>query len=356
MTQARRGRRADYLRVSPSKEQVETMWQTIERTQGSRSRAPRVWLVAGLAAVGAAALLVIKLPLPATSPTVASGAQFQTQTQTQELALPDGSMMVLGADTRLVIGLATADETRLRLKGGSVTCDVPPRPGRRFAVESGGYLVRVLGTRFEVSAQKSAPGHATLQVRVERGKVEVLDDDGHVIALVQAGASWQLDPGQARAAAADARRAGDNPDSPPPDVESPSPPEPGASEAPARSPGAPELFERGAAARLAGDSVAAAAAYDRLRRKFPHDERAGLAAFELGRIRLDALNDARGAAEAFRFTLARPSVGVFPEDAEAGLVKALARMDDRACAQARASFLHRHPRSPHVMEIRSLCP
>src|SRR5690606_15051332 len=89
--------------------------------------------------------------------------------------------------------------------------------------------------------------------------------------------------------------------------------------------GAVALLARASEARAAGQTKDAAAALEQLRREHPQDERAGYAAFLLGRIQLDALGDARGAVESFGFAVAHPGSGFFVEDAEARLIEALAR-------------------------------
>jgi TolA-binding protein len=115
------------------------------------------------------------------------------------------------------------------------------------------------------------------------------------------------------------------------------------------------LFERADAARLAGRHADAAADFERFYRRFPNDPRAGLAAYELGRIRLGSLHDPRGAVEAFDVVLQRGSEP-FREDAEAGRVEALADLGDHeACVRARDAFRARHPRSPQERRVAKLC-
>ena len=107
--------------------------------------------------------------------------------------------------------------------------------------------------------------------------------------------------------------------------------------------------------RVAGRSKDAAAAFEQLRRRY-QDPRAGYAAFELGRIELDALGNPRAAAEAFAFAVAHPGPGFFREDAEAGQVEALSRAkDENACRRARDAFLARHPTSAQVARVAKQC-
>src|SRR5262249_18278345 len=77
-----------------------------------------------------------------------------------------------------------------------------------------------------------------------------------------------------------------------------------------------ELLSRASDARAAGKYRDAARALDTIRRRFRGDPRAGLAAFELGRLRLDTLGDPAGASEAFADAVALAPEAPFREDAE----------------------------------------
>ena len=94
----------------------------------------------------------------------------------------------------------------------------------------------------------------------------------------------------------------------------------------------PELLRLAEVARSAGRLAEAARAFDALRHKYRGDARAGLAAFELGRIRLDSMGNAAGAAEAFADAIALSPGAPFREDAEARRVQALERSGSGACA------------------------
>jgi TolA-binding protein len=132
-------------------------------------------------------------------------------------------------------------------------------------------------------------------------------------------------------------------------------PAPTAKPPPQAGPTAQALFERATAARLAGRHAEAAADLQRFLRRFPGDPRAGLAAYELGRIRLGSLHDPRGAADAFGAAVAGGE-GPFREDAEAGRVEALSDMgDEAACRRARDAFRARYPASPHANRVARLC-
>ena len=80
-----------------------------------------------------------------------------------------------------------------------------------------------------------------------------------------------------------------------------------------------------------------------------------LAAFELGRLRLDSLGDAAGADEAFRDAIALSPQGPLREDAEARRVEALAAERSPECATARNAFLARYPHSVHAAVVSGTC-
>jgi transmembrane sensor len=106
---------------------------------------------------------------------------------------------------------------------------------------------------------------------------------------------------------------------------------------------------------MAGHPRAAAAAFDTLRRRFRTDPRAALAAFELGRLRLDSLGDAPGALEALNDAIGLSPRGPLREDAEARRVEALSAQRSPDCGAARDAFLGRYPRSAHVDLVAGRC-
>ncbi len=336
--------RADYVRPTLSEARVARMWAAAEQPGGRRLTAVR-WAMAGSLATAACVLLVLLLrgeskvvasgELPVTS-----GATFRTGAAERPVTLPDGSQLALGPTTLLDVVRVTADEVRLRLRQGVLTCDVPERAGRRFVVEAAGTEIAVKGTRFTVDLEPEATARPALSVSVARGRVLVRRNEQEVMATLDAGQQWSSQ--RPPLPVPTAQPTGSNQDSAP--------------SAAAPSLTARELMERANAAHMAGQAAAAAKDYDRLRLRFPNDARAGLAAFELARIRLKALSDARGAVEAFRFALAHNNGGFFAEDAEAGIVEALHRMGDtEACSKARDDFLANHAKSPHLSRLKPLC-
>jgi transmembrane sensor len=127
----------------------------------------RRFLFAGSAAAVAAALMVV-IALPPTAPTEATHQTFATaKGQHQHIALSDGSVIDLNAETKLTAKLS-GSERRITLADGEAVFDVASDKTRPFTVETAQGAVRVVGTQFDV---RSRDGELT--VTVSRGKVAV---------------------------------------------------------------------------------------------------------------------------------------------------------------------------------------
>jgi transmembrane sensor len=283
------------------------------------------------------------------------------------VTLADGSRVELGAATRARLTSAKATAIRIDLERGSVDIEATHVAGRTFVVGAGPYDVRVVGTHFAV---RRVPG-AQVTVQVERGAVEVAaaGSSGEARRLA-AGEQWSapestalpaaataaLLPPSAAAGAAPAGLVAATPAQGEPVAQPPAP----AAIAPAplvrRDDNARDLFDEAQRARADGRPADAARAFDRLRRTFPRDARAALSAFELGRLRLDALGDPRGAEEALRDAIALGPSSPFREDAEARRVEALRRAGDATgCASARAAYLARWPNGTYRRAVEVGC-
>ena len=120
------------------------------------------------------------------------------------------------------------------------------------------------------------------------------------------------------------------------------------------------LRERGLDARAIDLPVrkaeAAVDAYAALIKQFPGDERVGVAALELGRLRMDTQRAYGPAVEAFRRAIAAaPNEGI-REDALARLIEALDALGDQAtCAQEQRRYQVRYPRGVHAAAVRGRC-
>ncbi len=238
--------------------------------------------------------------------------------------------------------------------------DVRHVPGRRFVVHVGAFDVVDEGTRFGVDLS----GADTIAVRVEQGAVRVeRRDSSEPARYLSAGERWSSSTAPASAGPQDASDA--SAAEPLPSAvlgpSEPNAPAPETAPEPAPAPRTPsaaspkEVLGAAQRAQRAGRLREAAAAYDRLRRDFRSDGRAGLAAFELGRLRLGSLGDPRGAAEAFQDAIALSPGAPFREDAEAHLVEALDGAGDARCGSARNGYLARYPHGLHVASVSARC-
>ena len=109
-----------------------------------------------------------------------------------------------------------------------------------------------------------------------------------------------------------------------------------------------ELFEEARNEWRAGRIAEAAQRYQQLLGTYPRDPRAGLAAFELGRLRMDRLDDLRGAVQALEQAVALAPGAALREDALARLVTASAAVHDPdRCSRARARYLADYPGGVH---------
>ncbi|HEY1696688.1 MAG TPA: FecR domain-containing protein [Polyangiaceae bacterium] len=278
--------------------------------------------------------------------------------------LPDGSTVKLQEGARMRLDRVRADRVESTLERGAAAFAVRHEDARLFVVHAGGFDVVDRGTTFAVTVDEKGG----VRVSVESGSVGVhragTSEEGRVLGAGESWSSAGADvPSRTSAAVPDLEGA------PPPSASGePVPSATSHADAPATiassdrraigqaAPDARELLETANAARVAGKPREAAAAFDAIRRRHRDDPRAGLAAFELGRLRLDALGDPAGAVEAFDDAIALAPAAPFREDAEARRVEALDRMHDGRCPSARASYLGRFPHGLHAAAVGTRCP
>jgi hypothetical protein len=275
---------------------------------------------------------------------------FEAPAGGETITLGDGSRAVLEARSKLILLSVRPELVRVGLERGGVDLDVVHADGKQFVVDARGYEIRVLGTRFSVRLGETE-GAAALEVRVARGRVRVTrgredgaggDASGNQdVRVLDAGETWSSAP------AGVPEREGEGA----PAARLKPPVGAGIGESPRA------LLARAEAFRAANNPRAAARLFDALRVQHRNDPRAGLAAFELGRLRLDRLDDPRGAAEALNDAIAVAPDASFREDAQARLVEAYAASHDRSrCRDARAAYLLRYPRGVHRDKIAARCP
>jgi transmembrane sensor len=311
-------------------------------------RRARGWLWASAAVCAAAAVAIVVVARGRGAPggagsQVASawdGAQLETAADALAVTLVDGSSLKVEPRSRVEVGSRTPSALKLVLARGRIACDVTHREGRSFVVAAGGVEVRVVGTRFTV-ANEAAEAGRRVEVRVERGVVEVRGPDGEIV-RVEAGHSWsQVTKTEALVAPA----AEPEPEAEAP-VAAPAPRMHAARSKPAAD--AREQFEQARGQWRAGKIEEAARTYQALLAAHPRDPRAGLAAFELGRLRMDRLSDMPGAVQALEQAVALAPGAELREDALARLVAAAAAAHDRArCARARTRYLTDYPSGVH---------
>lgn len=312
------------------------------------------------------------------------------------LRFHDGSMAIpLGTDTAMATSLDEPDRAGLELLGGSARFDVIPRPERSFDVQVGSVRVSVLGTRFDVRRQARH-----VMVHVMRGRVRVQwlggeriltatqsglfplelpgtgTDAGVTTAEVEAPATdeaavagteefdldFTLDPpeellgaegetgvaeregGGARPGPRDWRtlaRAGSYDDA----YE--------ASRGVTVGDSMTDLMLAADTARLTGHLGEAVTHLERAIGLHPSDRRAHLAAFTLGRVRLQQGQPAN-AARAFLRAQQLDTGGVMREAALAREVQAHARAGNRDAARRRAqAYLTQFPNGRHAGSVRA---
>ena len=335
---------------------MERQWEAVRDRLAPPSTTMRVmpWVTAGVGLVAGVSIAFAIATRPSELASVAArdvgtdasvqvigaGAIVESGPEPVAVTLADGSLLELDADTRLVSEETGSRDVRFALDEGRTTFDVARDPSRTFSIVAGDVRVVVVGTRFSVGR-----GDGRVEVRVERGQVDV--HAGGTVRHLGAGEEWSGDESSEVASAADedgrdgrARRrrvTGDR----------------GAGGE--ERAGASELFEQAGAARRGGDDAEAARLYAELLDRFPRDSHAGLASFELGRLRMDALGDARGAIAPLRRAASLRGTS-FREDAMARLARAYdAAGDDAACARARDAYLAEFAEGVHATALSRSC-
>jgi transmembrane sensor len=332
-----------------------------------RTVAPfNVWLRVVALAAPALALAAWFVWSPSSLP--ASGAVVESSDTPVAMQLRDGSRLELAAQTRLRVLRDQPAAVEVELADGRASFDVKHVENRAFSVRAGSVAVHVVGTKFEV-VKVVRPEGQEIEVSVTRGIVEVERADRGDVRRLTAGEKFSVwipaDNSSAPSPTAT------------PEVTQPQPAH--EASAPARTPAprahapakpavvhehgehedvedAPALFLRANVARRAGRMDDAAEAYAEMLRRFPRDGRAAVSAFELGRIRMDALGDPRGAAQAFSDALRLGRRAQFREDALARLAIASDMMGDlESCRKHRERYLADYPTGVHANSLSELC-
>lgn len=339
-----------------------------------------MWLTAAASCVLAATLLFVgpwsrtdvdetgRVAATTWSPTV--GAALEARDEAVAVALADGSRLELEPQSVVAALNPEGDDVDLELRHGHVSFDVSHNPERRFRVHAGQVTVTVLGTRFSV-----VRGAGRIAVSVERGKVAVESDQK--VTFLTPGQSWERgevatgtpEETPVSSSPVDGVSANDGAEQQqtPPDDSLGATVERQATtgknvkaaatlEEPGTNP-AKQLFDASREARRSGDSRRAAELLHQLVAQYPRDPRAGLAAFELARIRADVLGDVGGAIQALEQALRLSPQGGFRQDALARLAQAYDRSGRvEACRATRQRYLKAYGEGVHAQRVLSLCP
>jgi len=334
---------------------VSRMWQAIDARFPRRGGGRSPFLVLGpLAAVAAGVALVALLHHDSGPLRLADGGAIVAVDAPQagaRLAMSDGSSVELGAGARFEPIESSASSFIAVLERGDASFDVNPGGGRRWQIECGLATVEVVGTRFTC-----ARGRDRLHVAVERGIVLVRGERvvNHVRRLT---AGESLDILDETAAAAEAPAgAGEAPAAP---ALAPAPERAPADNGSVRTTaaltwrelarsghhreafatlgtqgirreakrlGIADLFALADVARLSGHPTEAVAPLQRIVDNFPKDRQAPLAAFALGRLQLDDLNQPSAAAASFSRALEMGAPQSLRDAVRARLTEAQARI------------------------------
>ncbi len=380
-----------YVGVEFSERELGEQWRAVEARLGTRRPWPPRALVF-LATLVAAAAVLLWAAFRRPTASAWDGAVLESAEAKVSVSLGDGSRIDLDPHSRIVVEAASERQVRLQVPHGTARFDVVHVPNRSFDVVAGGVRVRVVGTRFSVTEAK-VDGGERVTVAVERGVVEAEVDPSETPTRIHAGETWSTirplprasstvsvnPPLSAQPSTTPALPADSAPVVSVDSATRSQTPEPASSAtseavsarvgsaSPTRSPAAntagsgeepsaQELFERGNAARQWGDARGAATSYEALLRRYPSDARAGLAAFELGRIDMDVLGDVNGAIHALHRAVGLAPGSSFREDALARLVQAYSTMGDPVrCERAQKTYLETYPSGVHVGAVKKAC-
>jgi hypothetical protein len=403
-------RPADFVSAHATEARIDRQWAAIERAglpgppiaRGLWRRA-RVPLFAGaLCAALASAIASLIGPLALRQPAQRSlGALVESVQTPIAMRLEDGSQLELAPRTGLQLLHNEPRAIELSLRSGRARFHVTHSRARSFKIDVGQAEVRVVGTRFEI--ERSARGSASLvRVSVYEGVVEIRRRDqaadGGELRRLRAGETWSalfeppgaamavpVTPSKAEAASEQGGRESrtvlpasederGTPAAAPaslesqPEAKGESPPTRAAAPAAGSAGGKPSasaaagaqsaagLFRLASLARRGGRLREAADDYSALLASHPMDARAGLSAFELGRIRMDALGEPLAAIEALERAVAAGARTSFHEDALARIVVANDALGRReACRRARERYLAGYPHGVHARALLAQC-
>lgn len=345
----------DGLRDPADEAAVSRMWQGIDARFPRRrvSRSPFILMLPAVAVAAGVALVMFLRQDPGPLRLANGGAIVAVDAPAAgaRLALSDGSMIDLAAGARFEPVESSATSFIAVLERGSASFDVQPGGPRRWQIECGLATVEVVGTRFSC-----ARGADRLRVGVERGVVLVRGERiANRVRRLSAGESIEvLDAKAGELAAAPEEQAADHAAAAAPAGEPALAPAHAGGAHPgigwrelarnghhreafatlgpqgirreSKRLGIADLFALADVARLSGHPAEAVGPLQRIIDGFPRDPQAPLAAFALGRLELDDLNQPRAAAAALSRALELGPPQSLRDNVRVRLEEAQARM------------------------------
>lgn len=325
-----------------------------------RPRSAWAWSAAGALALAASVMLWLVLRTAAPQPESKSALAVGSEREPARALLSDGSVIDIDRGGRVRVLRDQAEQTQIEVLAGRAEFEVEKRHGRPFVALIRGVEVRVIGTHFSTELDLARPP-GLVRVKVQRGTVEVAAPHGERVARLSAGDSLEV-------SLAPERPADPSSDEITPSSSDSTNPagEPAESAGGVGSVAAPvvaapvlepsKLFQTANDARRSGNVRDAVKAYATLLDQFPRDERAGVAALELGRLRMDSLHAYAPAAQAFRRAIAAAPNDGIREDALARLVEVLDRMHDLpGCLAEQRRYRARYPLGVHSSSVERRC-
>lgn len=366
--------RISHERVDAQWAQIAARAPTVQSVHGQHNVRAWGWLVAsGVGAVCASLFWLSSLPgAEKAAPQTWARSVVRSDEDPIDFSLGERSRIALAPSSEMALLPAEADGLALELTAGSALLEVEDEDGRTLHVHSGPFELVSKHAAVRVTRHMEADGER-VRIHVQDGSVDVLrEGEGQTPVHLVAGEHWSAFAAYAKSAEVHEVELGDelekrfdasNEDEEEEENAAPSPTQSRqvSEKKPARArreqvAAAALLFERAHVARRAGQLRDAADLYGEIVERFPRDRRSALAAFELGRIRMDVLSDPRGAVQALERSLTLDARRSFAEDALARLTLAHEVLSDRgACARARALYLERYPDGVHAQTVAKRC-
>lgn len=114
-------------------------------------------------------------------PELAAADKSSPLNKKEIIHLPDGSTVIMNADSKLDYPAVFAGKTREVYLSGEGFFEIVHLPGKPFLVHTGKVRTRVLGTAFDI---KAYPADEAIEVTVTQGKVQVLKGNRELVLLL----------------------------------------------------------------------------------------------------------------------------------------------------------------------------